>query len=138
MVRAAHSHWPEGHRFKPTGEEHLRKWLQAKAGWHIINTVDTTDMDPQSAIIAIAAEIVAAGRRTGDPIHFPVAAGAKFHIVQSKSIEFNSLPHLEACAVFDAVADTIKSETGLDPDDIMPPIRKSEPAKRELLAEVPL
>ena len=133
MIRAAHSHWPVAHRFKPTSEEHLRKWLQAKAGWHVIRTVDTAGMGTQAAIVAVAAELAAA-----DPIHFTSVVGSKFHVVESKSIDFDALPHLEACAVFDAVADTIKAETGLDVEDIMPPIRERGPGKREILAEVPL
>jgi hypothetical protein len=133
MIRAAHSHWPETHRFKPTSEEHLRKWLQAKAGYHNIKTVDTQGMATQAAIIAVAAELSAA-----DPMHFTAVVGSKFHIIESKSIDFDALPHLEACAVFDAVADTIRAETGLDPEKIMPPVRSTAPAKRELMSEVPL
>lgn len=25
--------WPEGHRFQPLSQEHLRYWLEVKAGW---------------------------------------------------------------------------------------------------------
>lgn len=133
LIRAAHSHWLESHRFQPTSAEHLRRWLQAKAGYHVIRTVDTAGMDTTAAIVAVAAELSAA-----DPIHFTSVRGAKFHIIESKSIDFDTLPHLAACALFDAVADTIRAETGLDPDRIMPPIRKQTTAKRELLAEVPI
>lgn len=133
LIRAAHSHWPEGHRFQPTSDEHMRKWLQAKAGYHNIRTVDTFGMDAQSAIVAVAAELADA-----DPIHFTSVVGGKFHIVESKSIDFDTLPHLAACALFDAVADTIEAETGLKADQIMPPLRKHAPVKRELLAEVPI
>lgn len=111
----------------------MRKYLQAKAGYHNIRTVDTAGMDATSAIVAVAAELAAA-----DTIHFTSVVGAKFHIVSSKSIDFDTLPHLAACALFDAVADTIRAETGLDPEAIMPAIRKPSSAKRELLAEVPI
>jgi hypothetical protein len=111
----------------------MRKWLQAKAGYHNIRTVDTAGMETNAAIMAIAAELVAA-----DPIHFTSVVGAKFHIVESKSIDFDTLPHLAACALFDAVAETIEAETGLKVDNIMPPLKHSAGVKRELLAEVPL
>jgi hypothetical protein len=133
LIRAAHSHWPESHRFKPTSDEHMRKWLQAKAGYHVIQTIDTAGMDATQAILAVAAALKAA-----DQPNFPSAVGSKFHVVSSKSIDFDTLPHLAACALFDAVADTIRAETGLDPDAIMPPIRQPTTAKRELLAEVPI
>jgi len=134
LIRAAHSHWPDTHRFRPMSEEHLRKWLQAKASYCNIRTVDTAGMDTQSAIVAVAAELAAA-----DPMHFTSVVGARFHVIESKSIDFDTLPHLAACALFDAVADTIRAETGLDPDRIMPPIRKQTVlAKRDILAEVPI
>jgi hypothetical protein len=133
LIRAAHSHWPESHRFRPMSEEHLRKWLQAKSGYANIRTVDTAGMDTQSAIVAVAAQLASA-----DPMHFTSVVGARFHVIESKSIDFDTLPHLAACSLFDAVADTIRAETGLDPDAIMPPIRKPTTTKRELLAEVPI
>ncbi len=133
LVKAAHSHWPEHHRFQPMSEEHLRKWLQAKAGYATVRTVDTAGMDTQSAIVAVAAMLAAA-----DPMHFTSVTGARFHVIESKSINFDTLPHLAACALFDAVADTIKAETGLDPDKIMPPVRQAASGKREMMAEVPI
>lgn len=133
LVTAAFEHWPESHRFKPTTVDHLRKWVTAKAGYHHIQTVDTFGMDATQAIVAVAAALKAA-----DPTHFTSVVGSKFHIISSKSIDFDTLPHLAACALFDAVADTIKSETGLYVDAIMPPVRKTTTAKRELLAEVPI
>jgi hypothetical protein len=133
LIRAAHSHWPETHRFQPMSEEHLRKWLQAKAGYANIRTVDTAGMNTQSAIVAVAAQLAAA-----DPMNFTSVVGSRFHVIESKSIDFDALPHLAACSLFDAVADKIRAETGLGPDRIMPPIRKQTSAKRELLAEVPI
>lgn len=133
LVKAAHSHWPSDHRFQPTSAEHMRKYLQAKAGYHNIQTIDTAGMEATQAIIAVAAALKAA-----DPINFPAVVGSKFHVVSSKSIDFDSLPHLAACALFDAVADTIRAETGLDADAIMPPVRQQTSVKRELLAEVPI
>lgn len=133
MIRAAYSHWPEGHRFTPMSDDHLRKWLQAKAGHHIVTTIDTNGMEKNDAIVAIAAGLVAAKDHT-----FPFTADGKFYIFQSESIDFNTLPHLAACALFDAVADTIEAETGLKVADIMPPIRERKPAKTETFASVPL
>lgn len=133
MIRAAHSHWPAAHRFQPITEERLRKWLQAKAGYHVVRTIDTSDMDKGRAVLAIAAEISSA-----DPVHFVSATGSRFHIIESKSIDFDTLPHLAACALFDAVADTIEAETGLKVSQIMPPIRERRSAKVEQFSEVPL
>lgn len=133
MIRAAHSHWPAGHRFTPMSDDHLRKWLQAKSGHHIVTTIDTNGMDTRAAIKAIAAGLNAARDHT-----FPFEADGKFYIFQSESINFDTLPHLAACALFDAVADTIEAETGLKVAEIMPPIRERKPSKVETFAQVPL
>lgn len=133
VVRAAHSHWPESHRFQPASEEHLRKWLQAKSGHHEITTLDTADMTREQAVVALAGVIAKAA-----PYHFVSASGAKLHVIQSRSIDFDTLPHLAACALFDAVADVIEAETGLKVSQIMPPISEKRPTTVEQFSEVPL
>jgi hypothetical protein len=133
MIKAAFSHWPESHRFKPMTADRLRRWLQAKSGYAVVKTVDVGTMTRDQAVLAIAAELANA-----DPIHFTAATVDAFYVIESKSIDFDTLPHLSACALFDAVADTIESETGLKVADIMPPIRERKPAKAETFAQVPL
>lgn len=133
MVNAAHSHWPSAHRFKPATAEHLRHWLQAKSGYADINTIDTAGMTQAQSVAALAAAIIKA-----HPFHFVWATEAKFHVAQSKSISFDELPHLAACALFDAVADVIEQEMHVKVDQIMPPIRERKPGKVEQFAEVPL
>lgn len=133
MIRAARSHWPAKHRFKPINDDHLRKWLQAKAGHAIVTTIDTAGMATNDAIVLIAAGLAAAEDHT-----FPFAADGKFYLFTSESIDFNTLPHLSACALFDAVADVIEAETGLKGADIMPPIRERKAGKVETFAQVPL
>jgi hypothetical protein len=133
LVRAAFSHWPSDHRFQPITEERLRKWLQAKAGHAVIKTVDVSAMTKTQAVIAIAAEIMRA-----DPIHFTSATDSAFHIIESASINFDTLPHLAACALFDDVADVIEVETGLKVAQIMPPIAERKAGNVETFAEVPL
>lgn len=132
MIRAAFSHWPEAHRFQPITEDRLRKWLQAKAGHALVKTVDTEGMTKDEAVVAIAAELSKA-----DPIHFTSASRGRFYIVESKSIAFDTLPHLSACALFDAVAEVIEAESGVKIDDIMPPIQNRMRPK-EQFAEVPI
>jgi hypothetical protein len=133
MIRAAHAHWPESHRFKPMNDDRLRRWLQAKAGYSVVKTVDVGSMTRDQAVLAIAAELANA-----DPVHFTSATVDSFYVIESRSINFDTLPHLSACALFDAVADTIEAETGLKVADIMPPIRERTPAKVEAFAQVPL
>lgn len=131
MIRAALHHWPEKHDFKPFGETHLRRWLQCKAGYHKVQSIDTAGMTPEQAVSAAAAVFKTTGEHT-----FTKAVGTRFYVFESQSIDFDTLPHLAACALFDAVADAIKAETGLDVEKIMPPVQvrsKVQTAREQLL-----
>lgn len=117
MIREAYHHWPDGHQFRPLSEEHLRKWLQAKAGHRVVDTIETDGMTPAQSVAVIAAAMKRAG-----PFAFVSATETKLHVVTSESIDFDTLPHLAACALFDDVAEVIEAETGLKVDQIMPPV----------------
>lgn len=114
LIRAAYYHWPEAHEFRPQSEEHLRKWLQAKVGHRIVETVDTAGMSPEQASSAIASQVRKAG-----PFAFHSAVGTRFYSVVSESIDFDTLPHLKACALFDDIAELIEAETGQRCDDMI-------------------
>lgn len=114
LIRAAMMHWPEAHRFRPASEEHLRKWLQARAGYRDVRMVDTAGMTAAQAVGAIAALIHRAGEH-----HFVHAKGDCFYVITSKSIAFDELPHQAACALFDHVAEVIEAETGIRCDDMI-------------------
>lgn len=118
LIKAAYHHWPERKDlFQPGSVEHLRKWLQAKAGHRNVSTVETVGMTLDQTLAAVAAAIKAAGEH-----HYVEAVGSKFYVITSKSIAFDELPHLAACALFDDVAEVIEAETGLKVDQIMPPV----------------
>ena len=128
MIRAAFHHWPEAHEFHPVSEEHLRRWCQAKAGHRVVNAIETDSMTPAQAVLATSSAIKAAG-----PFSFVSAVGSTLYVITSSSIDFNTLPHLAACALFDDVADVIEAETGLKVDDIMPPVRaRATPRERQM------
>ena len=128
MIKAAFHHWPERKDlFQPGSIEHLRKWLQAKAGHRNVSVVDAEHMDTGQALVAVAAAIKAAGEH-----HYVEPLGTKFYIITSKSIAFNELKHMDACALFNDVADVIEAETGLKVEDIMPPIQMRAKRKDRL------
>ena len=114
LVRAAYNHWPSKHRFTPMSEDHLRKWLQVQAGHRIVETLDMDGMALDVALASVAAQITKSG-----PMAFHESVGTRFYSIVSASIDFDSLPHLAACALFDAVAEVIEAETGLRCDDMI-------------------
>lgn len=125
LIRAAMNHWPEKHPFQPMSEEHLRKWLQAKAGHRRVETIDTAGMSPDETLACVVAAI-----KKGGPSSFYERAGTRFYTITSESIDFDTLPHLAACALFDAVADVIEAETGIRADDMIAHTPRTRPAER--------
>ena len=131
MIRAAYHHWPLDHaELLPHSEDQLRHWLQCKAGYHLQITVDTAGMTATEAITAAAGAYTAAARAGEHPFSKP--RDGKLYVFWSKSIDFNTLPHLDACALFDAVADVIEAETGLKVEQIMPPVQMRAKRKDKL------
>jgi hypothetical protein len=131
MIRRAFNNWPESHRFTPTSSKHLRKWLIVKAGYYTVHTIDLAEMPPVSAAIAISAAMK-------KPFGFTVPVKSKLHVLHAASISFDELPHLEACALFDAVADVIAAEIGIPIGDVLPTVAEPKPSAREQLVEAGL
>jgi len=115
MIRAAFHHWPESHERQFASEEECRKWLQMKAGHREIGaTIPLTGMSKERAMLLAEAAIRAAGSYA-----VPVIHGDTLAIWRPKSIAFSKLGHKEACRLFDDVADVIRAETGIDPEEMM-------------------
>ena len=129
LIRAAFYHWPDGHEFRPQSEEHLRKWLQCKAGYHKVDSIDTAGMKPEHAVAVISSRCAQAG-----PHAFFKSAGSRFYIFRSNSVDFDTLPHLQACAVFDDIAEIIEAETGVKCDEMIKTAPRAQ--KKERAPEV--
>lgn len=114
LFRAAWMHWPERHQFKPSNSDHLRAWLTAKTGYRSVLTIDTANMTGPQAIASASAALKAAGAYP-----FVDAVDGKLHITTANSINFDTLPHLAACELFDSIAEIIEAETGIRCDDMI-------------------
>ena len=114
LIRAAHMHWPEAHDFQPLSEEHLRKWLLAKAGHHTVKTMTLSDMTSGEAIALLEAAFHAAGAYS-----FVKGTAGKVHIFTPKSIAFEKLHHKAACLLFDEIGAVIELELGIKADDLL-------------------
>jgi hypothetical protein len=114
LIRAAHMHWPEAHNFQPQNEDHLRKYLTAKAGHYTVQTIEFGHM-PHSIIRSIAeAAIAAAGAYA-----FVKAVSGKLIVYTPKSIAFEKLDHKAACRLFDEIGSVIECELGIKADDLL-------------------
>lgn len=117
VIKHAFDHWPEQHEFQPDSPEHLRKWLQVKAGYRTVQEIKVMRTDPQSMKI-INATVEAAMAATGD-YAWIVPHRNKIHVVASRSIAFDKIPHGEFCTLNNLVQEVIEAETGIRIDDLM-------------------
>ena len=115
LIRQAFFHWPETHPWQFANEAELRAWLQIKAGWReLASRTPVIGMRPEAARTVAEAAIRAAGAYA-----VPVVQGSDLVIWKPKSISYRSLPHLEACRLFDAVAVVIEQEAGLSAEQLL-------------------
>lgn len=109
VFRAAFMHWPETHHFQPVNEEHLRKYLIAKAPrYRSVTCIDTDGMSPEMIAGSIASALKEAG-----PWSFHSAVGTRLYVIVPHSIAFEELPHADACDLFNAIAEVIYAEIGI-------------------------
>jgi hypothetical protein len=117
LIKAAHMHWPETHEFQPDNEDHLRKWLQCKAGHYSTTRIEVPSADPAIMTLArLAAESAvkaAGGTAWIKPVEHTLI------VFTPKSIAFDKLGHKEACRLFDEVAGVLEAEIGIKADDLM-------------------
>lgn len=117
VVKHAFETWPETHSFQPDNAEHLRKWLQVKAGYRTVQEIDVSRSDPRSMQI-VESTLRAAMKATGD-YAWTVVHGKRLYVVASRSIAFDKISHGEFCALNNLVQEVIESETGIKIDDLM-------------------
>lgn len=119
LIKAAYEHWPERSRsrFRPDSEDHLRKWLQCKAGHRTLVEVDVPATDERT--LAIVKTAVAAAMAATKDHAWVTTHGGKVVVLASRSINFDTLPHKEFDALSRTVEDIIRAETGLEPEQLL-------------------
>ena len=114
FTKAAHQHWPESHEFQPDSADHLRKWLQIKAGYREVVEVDVQGMSP-----ILAATVSEAVMRAAKSYAFCRVHAGKLKVFRSKSIAFAELGSSPFTKLCEAVEAAVEAETGLKPDDLL-------------------
>lgn len=115
VMHAAFHHWPELHEHQFSTMNDLRHWLTMKAGWREeVARIPIAGMKIEQAKMIAEAAIRAAGGNA-----WPVAHKGSLVIFKPKSIAFMKMPHLEFCALNDAVDAVIKSEMQITADELL-------------------
>lgn len=117
LIRAAFTHWPDAHEFRPDNAEHLRRWLQCKSGHYETTRIEIPSSDPNVMKLArLAAE---AAIDAADGTAFIKPFGDYLIVFKPKSIRFDKLSHGAACQLFDEVAAVIEAEIGIPADRLL-------------------
>lgn len=115
MIRAAFLHWPEDNPRQFSSAEELRAFLQMKAGAREIGAqIPLTGLHKERAMMLVEAAIRGAGSHS-----MPVIHGDTLVVFRPKSISFSRMAHSDFCRLSDDVAEVIRNETGIDPDELM-------------------
>ena len=116
IFEATFFHWPETHVFRPKSKDHLRYWLVVQAGkFDVIKTVRVRMVDPDE----LAALLTAVLRTSKDDTLFVEADADLIVVKRAHSIAFDKLTHSDACDLFDAIAEVIKVETGVEAERML-------------------
>jgi len=117
MCEAAFQHWPEAHEEQFSNAEDCRKYLTMKAGWRdIASKVTLTGIREDKAILLATAVLSGLPKNIGAR---PVLHKGQLIVWVPRSISYASMPHLEFCALSDAVAEVIEAETGIKIEEMM-------------------
>lgn len=117
MCLAAYHHWPEQHEEQFSNAEDCRKYLTMKAGWRDIASKVTLSGIREDKAILLATAVL-----SGLPSNLyarPVLHKGQLIVWVPRSISYATMPHLEFCALSDAVQYVIEAETGAKIDDLM-------------------
>ena len=116
LVRAAFFNWPEAHEFRPHSEDHLRYWLECRAGHYTVTTtarIESADPDKVHALVR------AFLRHSKDDKLFLELDGSLLIEKRTKSIDYASIAPAEFGRLVDAIAEIIEAEVGIAADKLL-------------------
>ncbi len=114
-------HWPANVEFQPENEEHLRKWALIRAGHRETVDVPVEWAEDQPALTKLASLAIEAAVKAAGTFAFirPHPEGGLVRVFKAKSIAFGNLGQAEFNRLNDEIEAVYKSETGLDPDQVL-------------------
>lgn len=110
VIDRAFDNWPEQHEFRAETSEHLRHFLQIKAGYKNVETHELDMASPEK--IALSTRVILASALQ-KPYPFVRSYGDKVAIFTSKSIDYGTLDEAAFKPVLDAVFSVIEAELGV-------------------------
>lgn len=123
VIERAYENWGDLHEFTPSSSEHLRHWLQIKAGHR---NAESHEVLPTADVAVAARVIVEAAMKHKFP--FIRSKGNKVTIYTSKSIDYASLDEAAFKPILDSVFSVIEAELGVPIEKLKAEVAMGEAA----------
>jgi hypothetical protein len=116
ICEATFTHWREDHEFRPRNAEHLRYYLEMKAGhFTVTKTARITSVDPDK----LYALMMAFMKHSDDERLFLELDGNLLMQKKTLSIAYDKLGQAEFSKLKNAVCDVITIELGMDAEQLL-------------------
>lgn len=115
LIDALFSSWPETYEaFCPDNRDHLRAWLLVKAKHRTIKTFHLPDDAGDAAALVPVVIATMLNKHS-----WAWSKGRELFVCVPESIAFDKLGHQAFCALNDDVDAIIRTELGIDPDQLL-------------------
>ncbi len=115
LIRAAFEHLPEDFEHQFSNVHEFRKWCEMKVGWREVGAqIELRRVSKEQAMLLAEAAIRGAGSFAVPVIHKDTLV-----IFRPKSVSFAAMPHLEFCALSNAIDDLIRDIIGVEPKQLL-------------------
>ncbi len=113
-IENAFSNWPHSHKFKPENSEHLRQFLECKAGYREALTVELTgDKGFIASLSGAIAHAQSKGTKGKQKYVFLTNTLTDVWVVYAQSIAYDKLSQEDFNTVSHNVSEVLKEHTGV-------------------------
>jgi len=127
LIQKAFEHWPETNEFRPSSAEHLRAYLQCKAGHYECTPVFVDDIHlfPEEKrgiafkLVSLAVEAAVAAALAEGSYAFTRVHGDAIAVFRPKSISWASLDQRAFAPIREAIEHEIEQVIGVKADALM-------------------
>lgn len=126
LIAKAYLHWPETHEFQPASAEHLRAYLQCKAG-HFISTPVFVELelfpedkrDVASRLVALAVEAAVKAALSEGDFAFTRVHGDAIAVFRPKSIAWATLDQRQFVPIRESIEAEIEAALKVKCDQLL-------------------
>ena len=117
-IKCALDNWPETHKEKFQNADHLRQWLECKAGYkHTASIRKTTDINAMAAAMVATITVAQNSKKSKKVYVFDTNSDDYIYLHYSQSIAYDKLSQNEFNIVSQRVSEVLRQHTGIGLDE---------------------